>query len=146
MNKKLLEILVCPYDKISELELYEFETKSSGNVIKPDPTHSLSSNFSSELNIDGVPTTEANHTNYIDSTKKNESGSEETSLSNLVVVEGLLLCKNCQRFYPIVEEIPIILPDELRDKNRDLEILNRRQNFIPQNILKNLKPWTISNN
>ena len=38
-----------------------------------------------------------------------------------VVSEGMIFCSKCSRFYPIIEEIPIMLPDELRDKNQDIE-------------------------
>ena len=35
-----------------------------------------------------------------------------------IVVEGTLYCTECSRFFPIIEEIPIMLPDELRDKKQ----------------------------
>ena len=41
------------------------------------------------------------------------------------VVEGVLFCTECSRFYPIIDEIPIMLPDELRKKEDDLEFLRR---------------------
>ena len=31
MNKKLLDILVCPFDKVSSLELFQFKTKANPN-------------------------------------------------------------------------------------------------------------------
>ncbi len=33
-----------------------------------------------------------------------------------VVVDGVLLCDKCGRFYPIIDEIPVMLPDDLRNK------------------------------
>ena len=38
-----------------------------------------------------------------------------------VVVDGALLCDGCSRFYPIIDEIPVMLPDDLRSKKEDLE-------------------------
>lgn len=32
------------------------------------------------------------------------------------VVEGVLICLRCNRIYPIVEGIPLLLQEELRDK------------------------------
>ena len=29
MNKKLLDILVCPFDKVSSLELFQFKAKAN---------------------------------------------------------------------------------------------------------------------
>ncbi|HYF98709.1 MAG TPA: hypothetical protein VD815_01315, partial [Candidatus Saccharimonadales bacterium] len=60
-----------------------------------------------------------------------------------IVIEGILLCKTCTRFYPIMQEIPIILPDELRDKKKDIEFLTKWSKSIPQDLLRSLKPWTI---
>ena len=31
------------------------------------------------------------------------------------IVEGILTCPKCKRWYPIKNEIPELLPDELRD-------------------------------
>src|SRR5207245_2717718 len=39
----------------------------------------------------------------------------ELSSKEEVVSDGAIFCPKCSRFYPIVEEIPIMLPDELRD-------------------------------
>lgn len=145
MNKKLLEILVCPFDKESELELYEFKTKSLGNDVNSDLNISLNS-ITSNQKSKGDTSKQIIHSNHEHHRKEDDTQNSKSSLLNSIVVEGLLLCKKCLRFYPIIEEIPIILPDELRDKTRDLEMLNRWVEFIPKNILENLKPWTIKNN
>jgi len=57
------------------------------------------------------------------------------------VTEGSLYCTECGRFYPIIEEIPIMLPDELRDKKQDMEFLERNKDVLPQKIIKHAKPW-----
>lgn len=54
---------------------------------------------------------------------------------------GLLYCVKCARYYPIIEQIPVMLPDELRDKEKDLEFLQRWRCDIPSNILHNAMPW-----
>ncbi|MCA2003174.1 MAG: Trm112 family protein [Candidatus Nitrosotenuis sp.] len=65
----------------------------------------------------------------------------ELESKDQVVVEGSLYCTNCDRFYPIIEEIPIMLPDELRDKNQDIAFLEKHKNSLPQKIIKDAKPW-----
>ncbi len=65
----------------------------------------------------------------------------ELESKDQVVVEGSLYCANCDRFYPIIEEIPIMLPDELRDKNQDIAFLEKHKNSLPQKIIKDAKPW-----
>jgi uncharacterized protein YbaR (Trm112 family) len=58
-----------------------------------------------------------------------------------LVVEGALFCSDCSRFYPIVEEIPIMLPDELRDKDQDMSFLKKYENKLPEKIIKQAAPW-----
>ena len=57
------------------------------------------------------------------------------------IVEGALYCTVCSRFYPIIEEIPIMLPDELRDKKQDIDFLNNNQEKLPEKIIKQAFPW-----
>ena len=87
MNKKMLEILVCPIDKHFPLEIFESDSREE------------------------------------------------------VILEGAIYCTKCSRFYPIIEEIPIMLPDELRDKNQDIEFLKRNQYTLPEKIIKQASPW-----
>lgn len=89
MNKKMMDILVCPIDKQFPLEIFEAESKDE------------------------------------------------------VVIEGALYCNKCTRFYPIIEEIPIMLPDELRDKKQDMEFLDKNQKKLPEKIIKHAKPWHV---
>ena len=89
MNKKMMDILVCPIDKQFPLEIFEAESKDE------------------------------------------------------IVVEGALYCDKCSRFYPIIEEIPIMLPDELRDKKQDMEFLDKNQKKLPEKIIKHAKPWHV---
>lgn len=58
-----------------------------------------------------------------------------------VVLEGALVCIKCSRFYPIIEEIPIMLPDELRDKKVELDFLKRHKDELPEKIVKKGIPW-----
>jgi len=87
MNKKMMDILVCPIDKHFPLDIFESESKDE------------------------------------------------------IVVEGVLFCQECSRFYPIIEEIPILLPDELRNKKQDLDFLKNNQEKLPEKIIKQASPW-----
>lgn len=57
------------------------------------------------------------------------------------VKEGVLFCTKCSRFYPIREEIPVMLPDELREKQKDIEFLQKWQEKIPEKVIKQGNPW-----
>jgi len=87
MNKKMMDILVCPIDKHFPLDIFESESKDE------------------------------------------------------VIIEGALFCQKCSRFYPIIEEIPILLPDELRNKKQDLDFLKNNQAKLPDKIIKQASPW-----
>ena len=87
MNKKMMDMLVCPIDKHFPLEIFEVKSK------------------------------------------------EES------VEEGVLYCTQCSRFYPIIEEIPILLPDDLRDKKQDMDFLKNHQEKLPEKIIKQGSPW-----
>jgi len=47
---------------------------------------------------------------------------EKTEIS-----EGVIVCPQCNRFYPIIDEIPHMLPDNLRSKEEDLKFLRKWQ-------------------
>jgi uncharacterized protein YbaR (Trm112 family) len=58
-----------------------------------------------------------------------------------IVSEGALFCLKCSRFYPIIEEIPIMLPDELRDKKQEIEFLKKYKETLPEKIITKANPW-----
>src|SRR6185437_14695291 len=125
MIRRMLDILVCPFDKKSELELYvvkkELDTDTNTNTDKAEsilpyePSKFYSSKsggyVNSTLNENNITETHGD---------KNDQMFTYNLKSDEEIVEGVLFCATCKRFYPIVEEIPIILPDELRDKEKDL--------------------------
>ena len=57
---------------------------------------------------------------------------------------GLIICPKCSRYYPIKKTIPIMLPDDLRNKEEDIEFLKTHQNDIPNKILRNGKPFSLT--
>ncbi len=65
----------------------------------------------------------------------------ESNSKKDLVIEGALYCSECSRFYPILEEIPILLPDELRDKKQDMDFLKNNVKKFPEKIIKQGFPW-----
>ncbi|MBS7657626.1 MAG: Trm112 family protein [Candidatus Bathyarchaeia archaeon] len=59
------------------------------------------------------------------------------------VIEGLILCNACKRWYPIIDEIPHMLPDELRNKEEDLAFLKKWKEKLPEEVIKEGKPYTL---
>jgi uncharacterized protein YbaR (Trm112 family) len=60
------------------------------------------------------------------------------------VVTGVLYCPNCGRWYPIIDEIPRMLPDNLRKKDEDLRFLRRYADRLPEKITMQGKPWNLA--
>lgn len=60
------------------------------------------------------------------------------------VVDGLLVCSSCGRWYPIIDEIPHMLPDELREGKEDLSFLRRFRERVPRKVLEEGKPFNLS--
>jgi uncharacterized protein YbaR (Trm112 family) len=65
----------------------------------------------------------------------------ELTSKDEIIYEGIIFCSKCSRYYPIIEEIPIMLLDELRDKNQDIEFLNKYKNVLPDKIMTKGLPW-----
>ena len=57
------------------------------------------------------------------------------------ISEGALYCTRCSRFYPVIEEIPIMLPDDLRDKKQETDFLARHRGSLPEKITAHANPW-----
>ena len=117
MRKSLLEILACPIDKHSPLELIEI------NVY-------LTNESSSDKRSDNRK-------------MLGERTYNDTTYDNVIVKEGVLFCSRCSRFFPIIDEIPIMLPDELREKEKDMRFLLEWETKIPSKILDHGVPWHI---
>ena len=60
------------------------------------------------------------------------------------VTEGLIVCPKCLRWYPIREEIPEMLPDDLRNEKDEIAFLKEWKNRFPKKILEEGKPFNRS--
>ena len=66
---------------------------------------------------------------------------------NLIEVgEGLIRCSSCGRWDPIgsaAETIPELLPDDLREKERDIEFLKKWEAKLPEEVIVEGKPFSL---
>ena len=67
----------------------------------------------------------------------------ELSTKEDIVVDGVLTCAECGRYYPIIDEIPVMLPDDLREKKEDIEFLEKWKGRIPGSVAFGGKPWSL---
>jgi len=59
---------------------------------------------------------------------------------------GVLYCSSCRRWYPVIDTIPHMLPDDLREKERESELafLERYKQSLPEKIVYEGRPHSIS--
>lgn len=57
------------------------------------------------------------------------------------VETGAIYCPRCSRFYPIVGGIPVMLPDELRDREEDIAFLRDNRGSLPAKVYGEAAPW-----
>jgi uncharacterized protein len=60
-----------------------------------------------------------------------------------VIVDGVLMCTKCGRYYPIIDEIPVMLPDNLRNKKEDIGFLEKWNTKLPEKVTHGGKPWSL---
>ena len=67
----------------------------------------------------------------------------EFKVERETIIDGVLTCSKCGRYYPISDEIPIMLPDDLRSQEDDLAFLAKWQEKLPEEILQRGKPFAL---
>lgn len=138
--------------------------KQYGHLAKQisDGTISLEALNEIRDQTDSLPTAELymDAKKFIDKLGIEEDKSEENLLArypegldilyrylNLVEIEeGLIRCPECDRWYPIgsaVETIPELMPDDLREEERDIEFLKKWESKLPEEVKAGGKPFSL---
>ena len=60
------------------------------------------------------------------------------------IVSGMIVCSKCNRWYPIIDEIPHMLPDDLREEKENIAFLRKWKEKIPQTTLAEGKPFKLA--
>jgi uncharacterized protein YbaR (Trm112 family) len=68
----------------------------------------------------------------------------EFNTNGEIIIDGVLLCTECRRYYPIIDEIPVMLPDDLRSKNEDIGFLNRWKEKLPSEVTRGGLPHNLA--
>ncbi|MHA1237088.1 MAG: hypothetical protein ACTSQ9_05450 [Candidatus Hodarchaeales archaeon] len=63
---------------------------------------------------------------------------------DLIEILACPICKNPDLELIVIEQKPIMLPDDLRNKEEDKKFLNTHQKEIPSHILKSGKPVSLN--
>lgn len=121
MMFRLMDLLACPICKSFPLKLLIFKKGESRKVGKPPKCEEY-------CGYDGKSVSELDRL-HCDICAKVE------------IIDGMLICPSCGRWYPIEEEIPRMMPDEFREKDEELKFLKKHASAIPSEILMNGKPF-----
>ncbi|MEM3648417.1 MAG: Trm112 family protein [Thermoproteota archaeon] len=128
MKYRLMDLLACPIDKDFPLKLIVFQEEERSIEFKHESVIcELYCGLNAALVKDAGLSAEV-----CNKCMKRE------------ILNGLLICSKCNRWYPIVDEIPQLLPDELRDSKEDLSFLRKYAEKIPKNILEEGKPFNLA--
>lgn len=126
MKLRLLDILACPMCKNFPLELTIIEEiEDESRTINEVPCELFC----------------GNHKAFISTLKREKLVEECKKCIKRIVVSGVLYCNKCGRWYPIIDEIPRMMPDNLRERREELEFLRKNAEVIPENILKEGRPF-----
>ncbi|OYT57533.1 MAG: hypothetical protein B6U76_00760 [Desulfurococcales archaeon ex4484_217_2] len=129
MKYRLLNYLACPYckDKGFPLKLITIE-------VRLYEKRKVGSNASFPLCDVYCAYKEAFINELEESTPCNECIKYE-------VETAVLYCDNCMRWYPVIDGFPRMLPDNYRDKRRELGFLQKYADKIPDKIKYKGKPF-----
>jgi uncharacterized protein len=51
------------------------------------------------------------------------------------IIEGLLTCSHCKRYYPIIHGVPVMSPDEYREKELELPLIKKWQHQLNEKMV-----------
>jgi len=130
MKYRLMDILACPYDKSFPLRLIVFSERRYEHR---------------QVKFKKVPACEL----YCGLKRKSveELSPGEVDCEDCIkleVVDGVLICERCKRWFPIRDEIPILLPDELRKRDEDLKFMQKYKDRFPEDVLREGRPFNLS--
>lgn len=123
MMFKLMDLLACPICKAFPLKLFVFKNVESKKDAKLPKCEEY-------CGYNGKPISQLK---FLDC----------SSCLKIEIIDGILVCPSCGRWYPIEDEIPRMLPDGLREKSEELKFLRKYSGVIPHDILSQGKPFHI---
>lgn len=130
MKYRLLNYITCPYckDQGFPLKLIVFESSVyEKRSLSPDVSRPLCDLYCG----------------YRETYIKNLDIYECEKCIKIEIKSGLLYCNSCSRWYPIIDEIPRILPDNYRKAEEDLKFLSMYRDKVTDEIKKQGKPFKL---
>ena len=121
MRYYFFELLACPVCKSPDLVLVEFRVDEVKANVDPAKVRCRDTCYFLRKSASQVPL--------------------ETCAQcvNKDVVEGVLVCRNCGRWYPIIDGIPRMLDDKFRKVKEDVAWLTSHIDKVPEDVRKLMK-------
>ena len=137
MKYRLMDVLACPYDKTFPLRLLIIKRTEHPERQYTWPKKPFCEEYCSYRDI-----------KIKDHPKPDVLPCEECH--KWEIDTGIIYCPTCGRWYPIIEEIPRMLPDELRNEKEEIEFLKsvaedlkRLDPELSKKILEQGKPFRL---
>lgn len=115
-----MDLLACPMDKTFPLELKVITEKKGPEVQREKIGCELYCSFKNTM-LKDPPADWVNNCRIC---------------LGIVIEEAVLRCPSCGRWYPVLETIPRMLPDELRSKKEDQEFLSKFSSILPKEVVE----------
>ncbi|MCI4395987.1 MAG: Trm112 family protein [Thermoprotei archaeon] len=132
MKYRLLDILACPMCKGFPLELIVLEKEKKERQLPSKPPLC-------ELYC-------AYKGKSLEELKARKEAAPCEECFQYEITTAVLYCRNCGRWFPVINGIPHMLPDYIRkdEKERELEFLRKYADRLPEKIVKKGLPHNLS--
>lgn len=115
-----MDLLACPIDKTFPLKLKVFSEEKGAEVQRDKIACELYCSFKDTM-LNNPPADWVNNCRVC---------------LSIVIKEAVLICPSCGRWYPVIDTIPRMLPDELRSARDDEEFLRNYSKVLPKEVIE----------
>jgi len=139
LKLRLLDILACPNNKSWPLELYIFEEKKNENIELPEKdeiSNLICSYYCAKHKVKLVNEKAGMKSTITKEAKKIDYKTECEECLQTEIVAGMIKCPTCESYYPIIDEIPMMLKEELRNQDIEKEFTEKWSEKIKTLLVK----------
>ncbi|MHA1126601.1 MAG: Trm112 family protein [Candidatus Heimdallarchaeota archaeon] len=139
MKLRLLDLLACPIDKHWPLELYIFEERKNEKIELPEKdeiSKLVCSFYCAKHKVKLVKEVPGKKSTITKEAKNIDYETECHECLKIEVVAGMIKCPKCNSYYPIIDEIAMMLKEELRNQDIEREFTEKWSEKIKALLVK----------